>query len=200
MITNYSTLKTSIAAYLQRSDLTSMIPEFIADAESRIYTEMRTQAMETAYSATMVNGEATLPAGLIEWQWLYIDSDPKRRLEKKDMEWILRNFPTSTGKPYYFARNGDSLTFGPTPDADYALVGSYYKRLAALSDSNTTNWLTDDYPELIRFAALCEATPYLQEDQRIPVWEAKYQQVKQRIERLERREKTAGSRLTTTKG
>ena len=200
MITNYSTLKTSIAAYLQRSDLTSMIPEFIADAESRIYTEMRTQAMETAYSATMVNGEATLPAGLIEWQWLYIDSDPKRRLEKKDMEWILRNFPTSVGKPYYFARNGDSLTFGPTPDADYALVGSYYKRLAALSDSNTTNWLTDDYPELIRFAALCEATPYLQEDQRIPVWEAKYQQVKQRIERLERREKTAGSRLTTTKG
>lgn len=200
MITDYASLKTSIAAFLHRTDLTAIIPEFIADAETRIYNELRVKQMETAYSATMSGGVAAEPSGILEWQWLYLNTDPKRKLDRRDVEWIVYQFGSNTGKPYYFARNSGNLIFGPSPDSDYALVGSYYKRLAALSDSNTTNWLTDNYPDLIRYAALAEAAPYLQDDERIAVWEGKYQTAKARIERLEKREKTSGSRLATIRG
>lgn len=200
MISDYSSLKTTIASFIHRSDLAALIPDFIAAAESRIYTEMRVRAMETAYSATMSSGTVAVPTGLLEWKWLYINTNPLRKLERKDVEWIVSQFPASLGKPYYFARNGSNLVFGPTPDADYALVGSYYKRLTSLSDTNTTNWLTDDQPELIKCASLVEASQYANNDAGMSLWEGKYQQVKNLIEQSEKREKFSGSRLTAARG
>lgn len=200
MITDYASLKTSIAGFLHRSDLTTMIPEFIADGERRIYDDLRVKQMETAFTATMVAGEATVPDDLLEWQWLYIDATPLRKLARRDLEWIITHYRGEVGPPSYFARNSDKLIFGPSPDAQYNLLGSYYKRLAALSDSNTSNWLITDAPELIRYAALCEAAPYLQDDERIAIWEGKYQTAKNRIERTEKREQFSGSKLSTKAG
>lgn len=197
MITSYSTLKTSIANYLHRSDLTDLIPEFIADGEARIYNDLRIRAMETAFSGTTSGGTIALPSGFLEWIYLYADGDSNQKLERRDMEWIVTNYPSATGTPIYFARDGEYLKFGPFPDADTDLVGRYYKRLDALSDSNTTNWFTSNAPELLRFAALCEAAPYIGNDARIPVWEGKYAAVKQRLKMTERNEQFSGSRLTT---
>ena len=56
MINSYATLKTSIAAFLNRTDLTDIIPEFIADAEARIYSELRIKAMEAAFTGTTSGG------------------------------------------------------------------------------------------------------------------------------------------------
>ena len=200
MITSYSTLKTSIASYLHRSDLTAMIPEFIADAESRIADDLRIRAMEAAFTGTTSNGTIALPTGFLEWIYLYADGDSNQKLERKDMEWLVTAYPSATGTPKYFARDGEYLKFGPAPDADTALVGRYYKRLPALSDTNTTNWFITDAPELLRFAALCESAPYLGNDARIPVWEGKYAAVKQRLKTTERNEQYSGSRLTARAG
>lgn len=200
MITSYATLKTSIASYLHRSDLTDMIPEFIADAEARIYNDLRIRAMEAAFTGTTSSGTIALPSGFLEWIYLYADGDSNQKLERKDMEWIVTTYPSATGTPVYFARDGEYLKFGPTPDADTDLVGRYYKRLDALSDSNTTNWFTDNAPELLRFAALAEAAPYLVNDARIAVWEGKYAAVKQRLKTTERNEQYSGSRLAVRAG
>lgn len=197
MITTYATLKTSIASYLHRTDLTDIIPEFIADGEARIYNDLRIRAMEAAFSGTTSSGTISLPTGFLEWIYLYADGDTNQKLERKDIEWIVTNYPSATGTPKYFARDGEYLKFGPTPDANTALVGRYYKRLDALSDSNTTNWFITDAPDLLRFAALCEAAPYLANDARIPVWESKYASVKQRLVKTERDEQYSGSRLVT---
>ena len=200
MIVDYSTLKTSIAAFLHRTDLTSMIPEFIQDAETRIYNELRIRAMEAAFNATTSGGTVALPDGFLQWIYLYADTDPLSKLQRKDVEWIVTNYQGSTGVPKFFARNGDSLMFGPEPSSDTALIGRYYKRLDALSDSNTTNWFITNAPDLIRYGALCEAAPYMQDDERIPVWEGKYQTAKNRVERTDKRETGSGSLLSATKG
>lgn len=198
MITNYSTLKSSIANFLHRTDLTDLIPEFIADAENRIYNDIRVKAMEAAYSGTTAS--TALPTGFLEWIYLVIDDDHQQKLSRRDAEWIYTRYPSSTGKPVYFAREGDALMFAPTPDATYTLTGRYYKKLTALSDSNTTNWLITDAPELLRFAALAEAAPYMLNDERVSLWEGKYQSVKQRIQSTERRESRSGSLLSTIPG
>lgn len=200
MIDSYASLKTSIAAFLHRTDLTDMIPEFIADAENRIYNDLRVRAMEAAYSSTTAS--TTLPTGFLEWIFLYIDDDSEQKLSRRDAEWIYTRYPDRSGggKPVFFAREGDSLIFGPSPNSTYLLAGRYYKKLDALSDSNTTNWLITDAPELIRFAALAEASPYIMDDARVGLWEGKYQSMKQRIERSERRESRSGSLLSTIPG
>lgn len=196
MITDYASLKTAIEGHLHRSNLTTMIPEFIAAGEGRIYDEMRVRAMETAYTGT--TAAATIPSGYLEWKWLYLDTSPRQKLERRDVEWIVSR--DETGKPSYFARNADALVFWPSADATYNLVGCYYKRLAALSDTNTTNWLTTDYPMLILNAALAEAALYSMDDERLPVWEGRFQQAKQRIERADKAEQVSGSRLSTVRG
>ena len=200
MVTDYSSLKTSIAAFLHRTDLTSMIPEFIFDAETRIYNELRIRAMETAFTGTTSGGTIALPSGFIEWVYLYVDGTTPQKLTRKDVEWIVTNYPGSTGDPKFFARDGDSLIFGPEPDSNVSLIGRYYKRLTALSDSNTSNWFITNAPDLLRYGALCEAAPYMQDDERVQIWEGKYQTAKNRIERTEKRETGSGSLLSVTKG
>lgn len=199
MITNYSTLQDSIAGFLHRSDMTDIIKELISDAEFRIANELRVRAMEASYSQAIASGTVTLPTGFLEWKHLYVDGSAAQKLERRDAEWIYTNFPTrsSNGKPLYFAQEADALIFGPYPDSTYTVKGVYYKKLDALSDSNTSNWFITNAPDLLRYGALCEAAPYMQDDARISVWEQKYAQVKQRIERTEKREKVSGSILTT---
>lgn len=196
-IASYSDLKTSIANFLHRADLTSMIPEFIVDAEARIYRELRIRAMETALSSAIASGTIAVPSGFLEMKFCYADGSAAQKLERKDAEWIYTNYPTrsASGKPVFFAREAETFIFGPYPDSTYTIKGIYYKRLAALSDSNTTNWFITDAPDLLRYAALCEAAPYMKDDKRIPVWEAKYQDVKNRLERTDKREGVSGSLL-----
>lgn len=202
MITSYSDLKSSIANFLHRTDLTSMIPEFIADAEARIYNDLRIRAMEAAYSEAIATGTVTLPTGFLEWKYLYVDDTSATKLIRKDAEWIYTNYPTRSagGKPKFFAREGETLIFGPYPDSAYTIKGRYYKRLTALSDSNTTNWFITDAPDLLRFAALAEAEPYTSNDQRVALWEGKYQSIKNRLQRSEKAEAFSGSQLSVTQG
>lgn len=202
MITSYATLQTSIASFLHRTDMTDIIKELISDAEFRIANELRIRAMEASFSEAISSGVVALPAGFLEWQFLYVDDTNAQKLERKDAEWIYTNYPTrsGSGKPVFFAREGDNVIFGPYPGSSYTVKGRYYKKLDALSDSNTTNWFITNAPDLLRYGALCEAAPYMQNDERIGIWERKYEQVKQRIKATERRENTSGSLINTRAG
>lgn len=202
MITSYATLQTSIASFLHRSDMTDIIKELISDAEFRIANELRIRAMEASFSSAISSGVVALPSGFLEWQFLYIDDTSAQKLERKDAEWIYTNYPTrsGSGKPVFFAREGENVIFGPYPDSAYTVKGRYYKKLDALSDSNTSNWFITNAPDLLRYGALCEAAPYMQDDPRIVVWERKYEQVKQRIKATERREATSGSLINMRAG
>ena len=202
MITSYSELKTSIAAFLHRNDLTSMIPEFISDGETKIYNDLRIKAMETAYTATIASGVVALPTGFLEWKNLYVNTSPIQKLDRKSAEWIYQYYPnrTSQGTPKFFAQDGSNLIFAPYPNSTFEIKGVYYKRLDSLSDSNTSNWFILNAPEILRYAALCEAAPYCRDLAAVQVWEQKYEAIKQRLKNTERREAFSGSVLTMTAG
>lgn len=202
MITSYSELKTSIANFLHRSDLTSLIPEFIFDGETRIYNDLRIKAMETAFTATISGGVVAIPSSFLEWKNLYVNSSPIQKLDRKSAEWIYQNYPTraSDGTPKYFAQDGTNLIFAPYPNSASEIKGTYYKRLAALSDSNTTNWFIENAPDLLRYAALCESAPYCRDIQMVQIWEQKYEAIKQRIQKTDRRETFSGSILNVSAG
>lgn len=198
----YSDLKTSIANWIHRTDLTSIIPDFIADAEIRIYNELRIRAMEYAFSETMSNGQIPLPNDFLEWKNLYLNTSPIQKLDRKSAEWIYQFYPnrTADGVPKYFTQDNSNLIFAPYPDSDYKVKGTYYRKFEALSDTVQTNWFTENASDLLRFAALCEAAPYCRDLTITQVWEQKYEAIKQRMMRTERREEFSGSVLTMKAG
>lgn len=196
-ISTYSELKNSIASWLHRTDLTSYIPDFIRLGEDRIYRELRIRAMETSLSTAIASGVIAVPSDYIEMKHVYISGSPVQYLQRKPPEWIYENYPTRSadGKPKYLAQEAGNFIFGPYPDSAYTVKGVYYKRLAALSDSNTTNWFTTNASGILLFAALLEASPFLKNDERVTLWDAKYEEEKTGIENEEKRERFSGSHL-----
>ena len=200
-ITTWATLKTEVANQLNRTDLTNDVPFFIQLAEFRIYRELRVRQMETVLNSTMSSGQIAVPSGYRSLKFAYIDGTPVQKLERKDAEWIYHNYPTrsASSKPFYIARDGGNFIFGPFPDSAYTVKGVFYKQLDLLSDSNTSNWLITDAPDLIYFAALCEAKPWLGDDERVPLWERKYEIIKQRIQQADNDEEFSGGPIAATR-
>jgi hypothetical protein len=194
-ISNYSEVQDAVARWLHRTELTDYIPDFIALAEARIYRELRIRCMETQLSTAVAAGVIAVPSGYVEMKHARVDAAKPSALQRKSDEWIYANYPTRSadGMPKFFAREADSFIFGPYPDDGYTIKGVYFKRLTALSDANTTNWFTTNAPDILIFGALCEATPYLVKDIRIPVWESKYASVRDQIQRENDREEQSGS-------
>jgi hypothetical protein len=199
-ITTYAELKTSISNWLARSDLNAYVGDFIALGEKRIYRDLRIRAMETAMNSSIASGVIAVPSGYVAMKYAYIEANPIGKLARKDAEWIYEKYPTraADGQPCFFAREADNFIFGPYPDSTYTVKGVYYKRLDALSDSNTTNWFVANAPDLLLFASLCEAAPFLKADNRIQVWEAKSGMVKNSVQLEDDQEEFSGSPLQVT--
>lgn len=199
-ITTYAELKTAAALYLNRTDLTDQIPLFIRLAELRIYRDLRIRAMEATLSAAIAAGVVAVPTGYVEMKNARIDGSPSTPLERKDAEFIYHRYPTRSadGTPRYFAREAENFIFGPYPDSNYTVKGTYYKKLAALSGTNTTNWFITDAPDLLLFGTLLQAMPYLENDPRMETWGNMYAAAKDRVQREDDNEEFSGSPLSAS--
>ncbi len=194
-ISTYAELQTAVGNWLNRGDLTSYIPDLIMLGERKIYRDLRIRAMETALSGTIASGVIAVPSDYIELKSAYINSSPTLQLQRRNVEFIYDKYPVraSEGRPKFIAREGSNFIFGPYPDSGYTVQGIYYKRLTALSVSNTTNWFTDNAPDLLLYASLVEAEAFVKNDARIPLWVAGYERVKAMIEKEDKREAFSGS-------
>lgn len=196
----YSQLKADVASWLNRDDLSANVPDMITLGENRAYRELRLRCMEAALSSTISSGTISVPERYVAMKYAYVNATPVSKLERKDAEWIYQTYPTRSadGIPRYFAREADSFIFAPYPDSAYTVKGIYYRRLPALSDSNTTNWFTENAPELLLFAALAEAKAFIEDNERVSLWNQKYMDVRDRLMKQEEDEEFSGSPLAMT--
>lgn len=199
-INTYATLKTAVANWLSRSDLTDYIPDFVAFAEARVNREMRLRAMETALDSSIASGVIAVPADYLELKHAYINASPVQYLQRKEPEWMYQKYPTRSadGLPKYIAQEGGNFIFGPYPDAAYQVKGIYFAKFDAMSADADTNWLLTNQPQVYLFAALAESAPFIGDDERITLWEQKYQAEKQLVLDADRRERYSGSTLSMT--
>ena len=199
-LANYSDIQSAVANWLNRNDLNSYIPDFIALGEDRIYRDLRIRAMETALTDTIASGTIAVPSGYLELKNIYIATSPIQPLQRRTAEWIYQNYPlrSVSGKPIFIARDAGNFIFGPYPDSGYAIAGTYYARLAALSSTNTTNWFTANAPSILLWASLLEAEPFIQNDERLVLWKTKYEEIKENISVEDQREIYSGSPMRAT--
>ena len=89
-------------------------------------------------------------------------------------EWRLGK-QTGTGMPNYFTVT-DSIEFDIAPDSAYAYELLYYPTFPALSDSQTTNWVLTNYPDVYLAGCLYWANRFTQNEQEATNWMSQYKQ------------------------
>jgi hypothetical protein len=199
-ISTYSELKTAIANWLDRSDLTDVIPDFITLAETRHKRDFKIRRMETRVTANTISGTEyyTLPDDYIAMRNIKLNSDPKTALNFLTPEIMDRlQAGSSTGKPKAYSIKGNTIQLRPLPDGVYEIEISYYKTFAALSDSNTTNDMLTHHPDAYLYGALVQAEPYLQNDKRLQVWAGLYNSTKDSIIESNERDRHSGTAPVT---
>ena len=197
-ITTYTELKTSIASWLNRDDLTSVIPDFILLAEAGINRDLRHYKMIERADATLDSRYVQLPADWMETVRFSITSGDTYRLElvsRDDMLEYRQKTANASGRPRFYANIGDTIEVFPTPDADYTMQLQYYAKTPALSDSNASNWLLLHAPDVSLYGTLIQSAPYLQDDARTQTWAALYAAALQSLQTASDDTRFAGSGL-----
>ena len=177
-MTNYSGLKASIANWLNRTDLTSEIPDFISLAETRMAHEIRIPTIEKKVLLTPNSeGYSLIPSDYLEVKDVFFNNKPLQRVSLTN----IHTYSEASGTPTLFAREADKIKFFPTPtmSASDTLTMIYYYGVDPLSDSAPTNSLLQTAPELYLYGALVEAANFLGSDS--GQWEMGYQTSYNRI-------------------
>ena len=177
-LSTYGGLKASIADWLQRDDLTSVIPDFIALAESDIQSQLvNTPYLHTRAQAFTTSGNPTVDtAAVAKLVDVSCQGTPLRIVDSG----FIRPGGTQ-GTPTTVCLEGEGkLRLYPTPDAEYVLDVLYVQVISpALAggaiDDNATNWLLMQHPAVYLFGALAAAEGFLKNDGRISLWETRYQ-------------------------
>lgn len=196
-LSTYSELKSSVADWLNRSDLTAAIPDFIALAEAQIERKLRTRQMIVRATATIDTEYGTVPADFLEVKSLKLQTNPVTPLQFEtidSLDNLQAQYPSSS-KPRYFSIVGAQIRTVPTPDSSYESELTYYAKLTKLSDSNTVNWLLTAAPDVYLYGALLQAAPYLKDDARITTWATMYTSAMEDLQVADDRGATSGGAL-----
>lgn len=189
-LATYNDLQSAVASWLARTDLTSVIPDFITLAEARINRALRVREMITEATGSVSAATLSVPSDFVETFTLTLDTEDDRPLEYRPAEDSqLRVAGTISGQPIWFTVIGSNFHFYPTPDGTYSYTLEYYAKVPALSSTLTTNWLLTKAPDLYLFGSLAEASAYLHEEEREAYWSAKFNAVKAALNGAENRTK-----------
>lgn len=168
-ISTYTELKTAVANFLARDDLTSQIPNFIQLAESRMSRELETRDQEKRATATLTSGDEyiALPTDLREARSITLATDPKTVLTYYSPTSLDSTYSSGgSGKPLGFSIVGGEMKLRPIPDSSYTAEIIYVGGLSALSDSNLTNVVLTRHPDAYLYGSLAEAYAYLLDETR----------------------------------
>lgn len=179
VISSYTTLLAEVASWVARSDLTAAIPGFVQTFEERFfrnpknYGQWMASALSVSFSST-----AAVPSDFLALRVAYLDGQSDKPLQQSSLEQVLQMYPRSTsGKPKWIARDGTGFIFGPVPDGTYTLNGTYYAKptvLRSYTGDAAAHWLVVNAPDLLLYGSLMEAEPYIMNEKRLPLWQAKY--------------------------
>ena len=197
--TSYSALKTEIADYLGRSDLTSKIPTFITLAELRLSRDLRTRQMLTSATTSMTSGDGKveLPADFLEMRNIFTQGNPRMPVTYLSPSAFMRDARADeSGLPVFYTVLGAEFEFSPTPDTAYVLEMLYFAKPTPMSDSVSSNVFLANYPDLLLYASLLEAEPYLINDARSATWSDFYNRAILNITNSDQNSEYSGVPLT----
>ena len=179
----YDSLLVDMRRYLERgftqaSDqiVFDQLPRLITLAERRIARELKIEGFIRAVTTPLAKGVATYLKP-DRWRDTVSMTVGGSSIFTRSYEYCRNYWPNEaeTGKPQFYANyDYQHWLITPTPSAVQTLEVIYYEQPALLGDDFQSNWLTEYAPEVLLYASLLEATPFLKNDERVQMWQALY--------------------------
>jgi hypothetical protein len=179
----YSGLKNAVASWLHRNDSADYVDDLILLGEDRIYSEVRCREMETSFATVISSGVVSgFPEPFLGIKDLWVqDGTSKLHLKQVPLSYFRERYTESDADdPEVYAIRGGTPVVELGPSGSSVTCGGicWHRPTSHISTTVTGNTLFTGNQGLFLFAALAESAPYLGQDVRVPMWEAKYQTLK----------------------
>ncbi len=190
MISNYGELRAAVATRSHRTDLTSLIPDFIRRAHDIIVSEVALAA-----DLTISTQSTTLPTGFREALSLFLINRPMVQLTEASAE--ETQYISGTGVPVRY-RIDTTLKVYPTPRSSYLSKLLYRIARTFFSADADTNAILTKYPFVYLYGSLAELFRHTMDDERADRLEIMFRAEIDRINQTEVGDATRGMLQTTS--
>ena len=186
----YDSLLVDLRRYLERgftqdSDqiVFDQLPRLITLGERRIARELKIEGFIRAVNLPLSIGVSTYLKP-DRWRDTISMNVAGKSIFARSYEYC-RNYwrdESETAAPEFYADyDYQNWLIVPTPNAASTMEILYYEQPALLGDDLQSNWLTEYAPDVFLYAALLEATPFLKNDERVPMWTGMYDRAAQAL-------------------
>ena len=170
----YDEIKTKVAVYLNRTDLTSQMDMFIDLTESDINKVIKHQDLIKRANAVAETQYTQLPSDwsrVINVELNTSDHTTLLQQSTESLDLKRTSIDNVSGRPEYFAITDNAIELCPTPDTNYELQLTYYANIPELSSTNTTNVVSDKFPDVYIYGCCKHASVFLMEDERVGMFQ-----------------------------
>lgn len=188
-VDTYAKLQSECMDSLNRTDIAADVTDFspgtvegavkraIAKGELRVIRRLKVKEFETSTAFSTVGGVETIaiPSDHAATKAIVLTSSPQVTLASKDLTTLINDNPsTAQGVPSAYTLFGTTARLRPIPDSARALTWFYYSKPTALSDTNTSNAILANFPDLLHYAAMVELSLHLEDDARLQYWKGMF--------------------------
>jgi len=188
--TTFTTLLEDARRYLERgftaeSDpiVYEQLPRLVTQAQRRIARELKIQGFIRAVTTPLSVGVAVYLKP-DRWRDTVSMSVNGQAIFARSYEYLRSYWPveSETATPQFYADyDYQHWLITPTPAATDTLEILYYEQPQFLDNETQTNWLTEYAPDVLLYATLLEATPFLKNDERMQIWQTMYDRAAQAL-------------------
>ena len=167
MAMTYSSLKTDIQTWAENTgtDFNNQLDTFIDNTFDSLSRDIDPIGFKENVTTTAVAGDrfVNLPTSIEPMLFNYLTitvGSNVSYLELKTLAFCQEYWPDISlqNQPKYFANfDDDRVYLAPTPDQNYTLKLGYQGKINPLSNTNTTNWYTENISDVLLFGCLAQA-------------------------------------------
>lgn len=202
---NYTEIKDTALGYADRQDteITSRIDLFLKMVEARINRKIESQEAIATVHTIIVNNvfEYTLPTDFRELQDIKIVNTDNENysypLELSSPERVT-TFRLDGSDQRIYTVIGNTVQICSNPyDATLNLVLeiTYKQKIPALTSLATTNWISNNHPDLYVFGLMAEINAFVKDANASMLWEQRFNTVLDEIDLFESRYRWSGPTL-----
>jgi hypothetical protein len=184
--TNFQGWIARVKKWLDVPDLDDDVFGFCLDsANERLNRDLSSQWMEKTYELVVEDPSQyfSVPSEIRDYNRMRLvtvrGSEPLVVVAINEFKIEMLNNNDVTPRVYCISNM--ELMIWPRPTKDSIIDIDYYAKIPALSSDQDENVFSTKHPDALLYAALLEATPFLQEDERLETWAIFYTGIKDSI-------------------